>query len=118
MPEFSDADKAMITGYVNNRLANGDDAFDINRDLQKHWRQMDAEAAKNAQAAQPTELPSYAPLPEFHVIGSGVTAHESAESAAHFAGPLSNAEVGRLIQAGRSVREIQAMIRQRGVARR
>lgn len=121
VPEFTDADKAVIAQYVSNRVAQGDSVGDINRDLAAHWASQDKAAAQaaNAQAtAQPAELPVYAPLPEMvPFVGPGGTAQESADEAVRFAGPLTNAEVARLLREGRSVRDIFAMIQQRGARR-
>lgn len=117
MPELNADAKAMVDKYVSDRLAKGDKAGDINRDLQAHWAQIDADAAASAEAAKPEVMPQYAPLPSGHVTGSGVSAQEAAASAAHFAGPLTQGAVREMLRQGKTAREIAEMARQHGVAR-
>ena len=114
MPEFSDADKAQITDYLNARLAKGDAFSDINRDLREHWAALDkaAESTATAEAAaQPAPLPAYAPLPSGHVTGSG----QPPADATATAGPLSREGVEAMLAAGRPYREVAALVHKHGI---
>jgi hypothetical protein len=113
VPDFTADDKVTIDKYVNDRLAKGDKATDINRDLTAHWREMDA-ARDAASAVEPDPgPPQEMPLPGFHVTGSGAAPHEATAPV----GPMTDAAVKQMLQQGRSVREISEMINKQGMAR-
>jgi hypothetical protein len=111
MPTFSDADKAMITDYVNNRLAAGDKAGDINRDLSAHWATMDAEATASEAAQNPGPPPEFTPI-------SGTFSSENGPKADPLVdlmvAPLTAGAVNDLVSKGVSAKRVAAAIKRVG----
>lgn len=121
MPDFSDADRKLINDYVNDRLAAGDKAMEISRDLHAHWAEMDRQAAEAAISAAPAVEPDPGPPPHETPV-SGVFASGSsgpARSPLELAtAPITPSAARDLISQGYSSSDVAALIQRVGFDKR